>query len=50
MGELVTLAVLRAISLLFGYAIGWSSGRSSGKVTAIEALQDVDLSGGDDDA
>ena len=46
---LETLIIGGSILLLFtvGYAYGWMAGHSSGKVAAIEAAHDIDLSGGE---
>jgi hypothetical protein len=33
------------LTFLVGYFLGWGAGRASGKVAAIEAAHDIDLSG-----
>lgn len=44
--------VLMVASALVAWVFGWAAGRASGKVHAIEAVHDINLSesGGDEDA
>lgn len=52
MAGLLAIAVATVGVAVFAYTMGWSHGRASGKVAALEAELDVDLSadGGENDA
>lgn len=44
----LVLVALFGLVWVVAYIFGWTAGRSSGKVDALESAHDIDLSGGDD--